>query len=170
MLFGFLELTGKTTIFLNRSQHTVDKTSKTTSDAPTAQADFSEGDNRQPNTNSDSNEGTLTDNQGSIGSIPSQNQWTISPNGSITVYTPNANASLASGSVLSGKSVIPKVSFRLIDNVSGVIAQGDIAVINGNFSGTFNFSTNASEGRLDIFNMREDGTEVNNVEIPVRFK
>lgn len=148
-----------------------DTTAKTTSDAPSAQADFSEGGPREPSPSPPRGEATINDNGGIQSSIPPESEWHTSAGGALTVYSPAANALLTSGqSVLSGKSTQTKVSFRLIDNVSGVIAQGELPVTSGTYSGTFKFNTSATQGRLDVFNTHMDGVEYNNIEIPVRFQ
>lgn len=147
---------------------TVEK-AKTTSTAPSAQEDFTDGDNRQP-VESSRNEGTLNDNNGTINQTPAQSQWTKSNDGNITVYSPSASGLLKSGSQLTGASHLNNVSFRLIDDVSGVIAQGSLKVTNGTYSGTFNFDTIASTGRLDVFTTNPDGSEASNVEVTIRFK
>lgn len=146
----------------------VDTTSQTTSEAPTAQSGFTEGDDREAGS-TESNNAIVTDNNGDVGNTPDQNQWTTSPSGQITVYTPAQNATVKSGDKITGASKLSRVSFRLIDNINGEIAKGSISVVNGKFSGTFNFSTNANEGRLDVFGTNSDGTEFSNIEIPVRF-
>lgn len=165
---GSLELTNKTHFF--GSDKVIDEKTKTTSTAPTAQKDFTGGDDRHPSTNTSKGEGTVSDTQGNVTNIPPSNQWTSSPNGVITVYSPGNSALVTNGSSLSGKANSAKVSFRLIDDVSGVIAQGELSVVNGSFSGTFNFSTTATNGRLDVFNTQPDGVEFNNTEVPIRFK
>jgi len=170
---AFLELSGKTSLVLDRSSNKTksEEKAKTTSDAPTAQENFTGGDNREPTTQpSSGEEATVSDNRGNVGTPPPQTQWTTSPNGAIIVYSPARDTIITNGSTFTGKANSDTVSFRLIDNVSGVIAQGQISVVNGNFSGKFNFSTTASVGRLDIFNTKPDGVEMNNVEIPVRFR
>lgn len=167
IVFAILEVAGVTKVFINKSMS--GDQAKTTSKAETAQEDFTEGGERTPTT-STKNEGSVSDNGGTISSIPPSTTWTTSPSGAITVYTPAANSLVTDGHTLSGKSTMPKVSYRLIDDVSGVIAQGELSVVNGNFSGKFNFNTQGSKGRLDVFTQREDGVESNNVEIPIRFK
>lgn len=117
-----------------------------------------------------SNEGSLTDNQGTIQEIPDENLWITSPGNVIALYNPQYNSILKSGDLVQGKSTSNLVSFRLIDSVSGVIAQGEISVVNGNFSGSLNFNTTADEGRVDVFTLNPDGTESNNLEVPVRFR
>lgn len=144
---------------------------QTTSMQPSAQNTFSSGGPRKEATQSDLNEGTVTDNNGVITNTPAENTWSKSPDGSsIIVYTPAQNQVLLSGQTISGSATVSRVNFRLIDNLSGVIAQGSIDVTNGKFSGTFNFSTAASEGRVDVYTANAEGVESNNVAIPVRFK
>ncbi len=149
-----------------------DSVTKTTSTAPSAQEDFTGAEERPvlENPSEDKGSASVVDNQGTIESTPPEEQWTISKTGQITVYTPVNNQLLSSGSALSGESTLPTVSYRVIDNVSGVINEGQLIVVNGKFSGSINFLTSASEGRLDIYSSNEDGIEFSNIEIPVRFK
>lgn len=136
----------------------------------TAQPDFTDGGDRDVVSDPDKKgNGEVTDNQGVIDAVPDQSQWSRSSTGAIAVYTPAKNEKLVSGQKISGESSAGNVTFRLIDNVSGVIASGEIAVVDGKFSGTLNFTTSATEGRLDILTFTEDGREANNVEIPIRF-
>lgn len=144
---------------------------QTTSMQPSAQSTFSSGTPRKEATQSNLNEGTVTDNNGVITDTPPESSWTKSQDGaSIIVYTPAQNQVLSSGQTISGSATVSRVNFRLIDNLTGVIAQGSIDVKGGKFSGTFNFSTTASEGRVDVFTANTEGVESNNVAIPVRFK
>ena len=146
---------------------TSDKSAHTTSTLPTAQSDYTGGSPRSTQT-TDIAPGTVADNQGQVSTTPPSTQWSTSPNGAITVYSPVQNSVLHSGDTLSGAATGDRVSFRLIDNVSGVISQGSLSVVNGKFSGTFNFSTKATEGRVDVFNQAADGTESNNVSVQVK--
>lgn len=131
---------------------------------------MAEGTDRDPTT-PERNEGMVTDNNGNVGSIPPESQWTTSQTGVITLYAPAKNSVVKKGNTISGKSTASAVSYRLIDDVTGVIAQGQLTVSNGQFSGTFDFNTTASEGRLDLFTTySDDGTESNNIEVPIRFK
>lgn len=144
---------------------------KTTSKQPTAQSSFTTNQPRKEVTQSPSNEGTVT--QTSIVSTPTgtEEAWTKSSDGtSVVVYSPSKSQILKSGQVLSGSSTANQINFRLIDNVSGVIARGVLPVSDGNFSGTFSFTTKATEGRVDIFTADADGVEANNISIPVRFQ
>lgn len=142
---------------------------ETTSKAPTAQSSFTDGDNRQPLPTS-SNEGTVTDNNGSIASIPPENEWTTSKDAKITVYSPAKDSVVESGDRVTGTSTLERVAFRLIDDVTGVIAEGTIGVRNGKFSGTLNYTTTAETGRLDIYTTRSDGAESSVVEIPISYR
>lgn len=172
-VFAYLEFSGKSNIFLDKSKDmktSEEKEAKTTSKAPSAQADYSDGDDRQPDNANPKPEATVTDKKGALPTTPPESQWSSSTSGAITVYSPSSNSVVSNGSTLSGKATVPKISFRLIDNISGVISQGELSVVNGNFSGSFNFSTAATTGRLDIFSTRADGVEANNIEIPVRFR
>jgi len=146
---------------------------KTTSDIESAQSDFNGGTAEGGNKSSDN---TTSEDQGTAvitdtGGIASSN--TNSPRksntGEITVYQPLNNMLVKSGQEISGTSTLPSIQYRLIDSESGVIATGSLKVVNGNFSGTLSFSTNANEGRLDIFAIRADASEYSVIEIPVRY-
>lgn len=142
---------------------------ETTSKEPSAQSNFTDGKKReivQPN----KNEGIITDTNGDISSLPPKSEWSSSASGVITVYSPAKDSLLSSGQALMGESTADRISFRIIDSISGVIAQGSIGVIKNKFSGTFSFETSANEGRLDIFTADEKGVESNVIEIPLRFK
>jgi cytoskeletal protein RodZ len=148
-----------------------DSGAKTTSLAPSAQEDFTSGDERPVSeSNPDKGEAYVTDSQGNVSNVTDQSQWTRSQSGEITVYSPTTNQLINNSDVLSGESSLPKVSFRIIDDVSGVISTGELSVVNGKFSGNLSFTTTASAGRVDIFGAREDGSEFSNVEVGVRFK
>jgi hypothetical protein len=166
VLLFVLEITHVINLYSKKQPVATD--AKTTSTAPTAQEDFTEGGER-PIARSDKTEGIIQDTGGTAPSTD-QAQWSSSSDGAITVYMPAKNDLITSGGTLSGASNLSKVSFRLIDDVSGVIAQGSLTVVNGKFSGSFSFSTNGTNGRLDIFSAAPDGVESSNVEIPVRFR
>jgi len=142
---------------------------KSTNTESPAQSDFTGGKEREV-INSDKKEGTITDTKGVVTTIPPESEWSSSSDNAVTVYSPAQNSILSSGNTLSGKSTAETISFRLIDSVSGVIAQGKISVVSGKFSGIFDYSTTATEGRLDVFIADANGIESSIVEIPVRFK
>jgi hypothetical protein len=146
-----------------------DDNSETTSSAVSAQAEFTDGDSRTI-TRTTPNDGLVIDNAGNIANLPPENQWLKSTNGEITLYSPGRNMIVSNGSILSGATNVNKVSFRLIDDVSGVISRGELNVVNGKFSGTFSFQTTADIGRLDIFSTSADGLEINNIEVPISFR
>lgn len=145
------------------------ESAKTTSTATTAQSDFTGGDVRNDSSSS-KNEGVATDNNGQITSVPSKDNWSTSASGNITLYEPSSNSLFTDGSVVSGASTLPVVSYRLIDDVSGMIANGTLKVVGGHFSGMIQFSSNGSQGRLDIFSATDDGVESDSIELPIRFK
>jgi hypothetical protein len=146
-----------------------DQQARTTSKQPTAQSTFTGGEPRSTTT-ATKDEGIVTDTKGSKADTATpESSWTKSSSGNVVVYSPAQNSVLKSGETLSGSATASRVSFRLIDNVSGVISQGSISVVNGKFSGTFDFDSKATEGRVDVFTVAPDGTESNNVSIPVKF-
>lgn len=173
LIFATFELTGTTHFFRNSSGlgKDTDLTAKTTSTAPSAQADFSAGDsNKQPGNTQNENRGTaLVEDTGNTNVETTSNAIT-SDTGEITVYSPSKNGVIAGGTVLSGKSTLPKVEYRITDSISGVIVTGSLVVKDGVFSGKISFDTNATDGRIDIFATRADLSEYSTVEIPIRFK
>lgn len=165
-----LELKGVTNLF-GRTNSTLKESAQTTSDEPSAQSDYSDGGERDPGNTLREGRGsvTVTDNHGT----PSTNTSapTTSDSGEITVYLPTQNSIISKNKQeLSGTSVLPTISYRVIDSKTGVIATGTVEVVNGRFSATLSFSTTASEGRIDIYATKEDGTEYSSVLIPVRFQ
>ena len=112
-----------------------------------------------------------TDNQGAVpNSSSNSSYWTTSTSGLVTVKQPGANSVLGSGAALYGSAKVSQVQYRLIDNQVGVLAQGPLNVVGGNFSATLHFRPIASSGRLDVFSFDSQGAEVNEVQIPVRFQ
>lgn len=141
----------------------------TTSEQPSAQSDFTSSKERSANT-TDKNEGTVTDNNGDIKSIPPSSEWSTSSDSLISVYYPQKNSILTNNSTISGETSKDVVSFRLIDDIYGMIAEGTIKVVDKKFSGNINFNTTGSEGRLDVYYSNSNGAESSAVEIPIRFK
>lgn len=169
LVFVILELTGKTSFILNKNQDTtIDTTSKTTSKSKSAQSDFTGGGDRKPAPSNDKASVDVNDTNGA--GVQVTQSPSVSKDGQVTVYSPGKNSIVTNGSSITGKTSGQQVSFRIIDNVSGVIATGTLNVVNGNFSAALGFSTTASEGRIDVFQTKSDGTEYSVVEIPVRFK
>jgi hypothetical protein len=118
-------------------------------------------------------QGSDTDESGQTTSnTPSSpSEWSTSSSGVITVKLPTANETIQSGSTISGiaSSGVSQVQYTLIDNQVGVISQGPISVVNGNFAATISFKSTASSGRLDVFTADATGKESNEVQIPVNF-
>jgi hypothetical protein len=148
----------------------VQQVDQTTSTAPTAQADFSSGESRPVvERDSDRGEAIISDNQGIVNQTSNESTWTSSVSGDIKLYSPAQNQQLKNGDTISGESSLPAVSFRVIDDISGVISAGQLSVVNGKFSGNISFDTDASKGRLDVFGTKEDSSEFSNLEIDIKF-
>src|SRR5688572_3694635 len=109
----------KVTHLFSAQEKTTTEDAKTTSTAPTAQDDFSDGGPRDVNENTN-NEGTVQDTGGNVSNIPPQSQWSVSGDQKITVYSPAKDGLVKDGGAISGASNLSKVYFRLIDDVSGV--------------------------------------------------
>lgn len=166
-IFAVLELRGITSVFVDKK--VVDSTSKTTSNEPSAQSDFTSDSDRKPVSSTPAPETAVNDTSGTAQAQPTASPL-VSKDGAITVYSPTSNAVFTNGSSLSGKASVAKVSYRLIDDVTGVTATGELGVVNGNFSGKFSFATKATQGRLDVFQTGAGGVEKSIIEIPVRFR
>jgi hypothetical protein len=124
-----------------------------------------------PRSNNGVTQQTATDRKGQAPNeaINDQNKWTVSESGLITLKLPAANGSLKSSDSIYGSAQVDKVQYRLIDDQVGVVSQGFISVVNGNFSASVNFKPYASSGRLDVFSTDPSGKELNEVQVPVNF-
>ncbi len=124
-----------------------------------------------PTNSNGTNQGTATDNRGQTpgGVSTPSSQWVQSQSGNITVKQPTVNSVFNSGNVLSGSAKVGQVHYRLIDNNVGVISEGLLSVVNGDFSGTMHFTPISSTGRLDVFSTDPNGKEINEVQIAVSF-
>lgn len=96
-------------------------------------------------------------------------QWSVSASGVITVKLPSSNSTIQSGATLTGTASVAQVQYRLTDNQVGVISEGPINVVGGNFTATMNFTAHGTSGRLDVFSTDATGKEYNEVQIPVNF-
>jgi hypothetical protein len=142
---------------------------KTTSDISSAQTDYTGG-SEKPATQSNQDEKgrvKFEDTQGS--GVVLTDKFVVSSDQNITVFSPQSNSLLEPSQVVSGLSKLDLVQYRVIDSNSGVIATGNLKVVDGKFSGIVTYSSTATEGRIDIFAVKQDGTEYANVELPVRF-
>lgn len=167
-LFIVLEATGTTNLLHWRDSQSAVKypTQQTTVGAGAPNSGV-----KTPVASSGVDKGTAVDNQGQATTPVTTNpgQWAISNSGQLTLKQPVAQATLKSGDDLSGSAKVSRVQYRLKDNQVGVIAQGFLNVINGNFSGTLQFTSHASSGRLDVFSSDPTGVEINEVQVPVNF-
>jgi hypothetical protein len=120
---------------------------------------------------STANQGTTTDKNGqTTGDVSNDpSKWATSTSGRITLKAPTNNGTLRSGGIITGSASGGPVQYRLIDNQAGVISQGSISVVNGNFTASINFKPYASNGRLDVFNIDSTGRELNEVQVSVNF-
>jgi hypothetical protein len=171
-----LDKTGTVKIFTHNKSDTAnfkeDKDAKTTSKTPSAQADYSDGNEREPGNTLNENEGTgvIKDTNGNIPKNIDTSQPVSSSSGEITVYTPASNSLIKAGQVIAGTSTLPRVTYRVLDDVTGMIAMGELNVVSGKFSGTIDFNTSSKNGRIDIFATKSDGSEYSTVEIPIVFR
>lgn len=110
-----------------------------------------------------------TDTNGQATANTNSSQWITSTSGNITVEQPIANATIQSGTTLSGTAKVGTVNYRLVDSSVGVISEGTLNVVNGKFSGNLNFTPHSSGGRLDVFSTAPNGAELNEIEIAVNF-
>lgn len=156
----------------NNSQNAGEKPAQTTSKEPSAQADFTGGDDSKDAGNSSTNRGTgaVDDESGNIAQGTDTSNPITSPSGQISLYAPGRGALVKTGQQISGASTLSSVSYRISDNVSGMVTTGQLSVVGGRFSGTLNINTQASEGQLDIFGTQPDGNEFSNISIPIKFK
>jgi len=146
---------------------------KTTSKSKTAQNDYTDGDNRQPVEGSGNAQGGAVDNRGDTTSTAPSTATVSSDNGIVTVAGIAKDGLLHSGDALRGTVAdksIAQVQFRIIDTEVGVLGQGQLAVVGGSFSGALSFTAHSDTGRVDVYTLDSMGSEINNVEIPVRFK
>lgn len=121
------------------------------------------------NSSSGAGQGGVIDQNGKSSNSTSETQSTTSSSGNITLYQPSKNELVSPGATLSGIAKISKVQFMLIDNESGLLAQGQLNVVDGKFSGLLQFKAQSSAGRLDVYSSNGTGAEINLIEIPVKF-
>ncbi|HJQ09255.1 MAG TPA: hypothetical protein VJ836_07290 [Candidatus Saccharimonadales bacterium] len=141
---------------------------QTTSKSKTAQRDYSDGAPRESNQSGRPQGGAIDTGGADAGT---ETEGVSSTSGAITVARPAKGALVTPGAILSGMvKDVDAVQYRLIDDQQGVIAQGQLQVADGTFSGKLQFSARAATGRLDVFSFDPTGREVNYIEMPVRFK
>ena len=126
---------------------------------------------KSPTVSSSVNQQTATDKKGQIPSnvTSDQSKWTTSQSGVITLKEPQSNSLFKSGDDLFGSSSLGQVQYRLIDNQVGVVSEGTVSVVNGNFTASVNFKSYSTSGRLDVFTTDANGKEFNEVQVPLNF-
>jgi hypothetical protein len=169
-----LEVTNTTHFFHKANSSKVVVTAGTPVVAPKTSSSPSQASPKTATSNNTSldaarNSGVAVDTKGSASVSTDSSQWTTSSSGLITVKQPTANSRLQDGSSIVGSSKLDQVKYRLKDNTVGVIAQGTLDVINGNFSGILHFQPQGTGGQLDIFSTDSRGVEYNEVQIYVSF-
>jgi len=103
-------------------------------------------------TNNPTGQGGVVDKNGQTsGSLPPSSQWVSSTSGNITLQQPSPNTTVKSGDTLSGLAKVSSVQFILTDSSVGLIAQGNLSVVNGKFSGTLQFTPHAGSGKLEVY-------------------
>lgn len=122
-------------------------------------------------TNNNTGQGGVVDQNGQTsGSLPPSSQWVSSTSGDITLQQPSPNTTVQSGDTLSGLAKVSNVQFILSDNSVGLIAQGNLNVVNGKFSGTLQFTPHSSSGKLEVYYPNPaNGAEEDIIEIDVNF-
>jgi len=147
----------------------IDTVVKSTSMSPTSISTVGTGAKKPSSDNGVTQETSTNNDSVSTPVTTSQNQWSVSQSGDITVKEPVGSSTIQSGAVLEGSATVDQVQYTLIDNQVGVISQGTINVANGNYSADINFQPTANSGRLDVYSSNPNGSETNLVEIPVNF-
>lgn len=166
-LGGVFELANVTNFLSNTPRSTRDiVTAGSPVEPPKQQATVSQ--EKTPTSNATRSIGGAIDTRGRAGET-NPSQWTTSKSGLITVKQPSADAKIQDGSTISGSAKVKEIHYRLIDNVVGVVAQGTLNVVDGNFSGILKFQPNGTGGRLDVFSTDAQGVEYNEVQINVSF-
>jgi hypothetical protein len=102
--------------------------------------------------------------------VTNQSDWTPSASGVITLQQPIDGATLKTGDTIRGIATVESIQYRLEDNRMGVIAQGNLSVVDGKFSGILQFTPKGTNGTLDIFTFDpSSGAEINHADINVKF-
>lgn len=124
------------------------------------------------NTTSTVGQGGAIDNNGNAGSgtLPPKSKWNVSNDGNITLQLPSSGDTLASGDRIVGLAKVDRIQFMLQDDSAGLLAQGELSVVNGKFAGELRFGSKGHTGRLDVYYPDPaTGAEKSLLEIPVKF-
>lgn len=145
---------------------------KTTSRSVTAQSNYTSGDNKTNSSSNDASQGGATDNNGKVSGDQTtiESDWKKSDSGVVILKEPIGGNTIKSGDEFSGTaSGLDSVEYRLVDDTAGVIAQGEVSVVNGSFSGNLQFKPRSSSGVFKVYSFNAQGQEINSSEIEVKF-
>lgn len=143
---------------------------KTTSTSKTAQEDYQEGKARESAQSGGASQGGVTDTSGTTQQPPADTSvGTTSTSGAITVWQPVGGSMIGTGETIRGKASVPVVQFRIVDDQVGVIAQGELKVVGGVWSGIMNYKSRGQTGSIQVFSFNDQSVEENNISIPVTF-
>ena len=147
IVLAVLELTN-TTHFFHKAAAVVRAPAKPITSLPTQKASASKNGTKTPSSSPTLNNGLPTDKNGQTTSgVPTDSsKWSTSSSGLLTVKLPGANETISSGYTITGTASVNPVQYRLIDNNVGVISQGPINVVNGNFTASISFTAHSSGG------------------------
>jgi hypothetical protein len=171
LVIGALELTN-VTHFFHKSPAPANIVTKAGKKTPTPVSNVSgttKPTTKSPTSNNGTPSGSSTDTGGAAATTTNSSQWITSKSGVITLKQPIANSTLQDGVIISGSASVSQVNFRLIDNTVGVIDQGTLNVVNGNFSGILHFQSKATSGQLDVFSTGPNAIEINEIQVSINF-
>jgi len=136
---------------------------------PTSSSEYSSGGDRTQSSSNSSSQGGATDLGGALpkdaGSSAPSSLGTSSSSGEIFLNMPISGATIKSGSAIAGTSYLGSIQYRLVDSSIGVLAQGDLNVVDGRFSGILHFTPQSTKGELVIFSYDPSGSETNSIRI-----
>lgn len=113
---------------------------------------------------------SFNDTNGNDRSFTKSSNWSKSSDGKNILKQPLDNQAVSGGFSMIGASYSDNIHYRLIDDNAGVLAQGNLNVVNNQFSGSLIFESNSKGGRLDVFSVTKDGVENSEVQIRLLFK
>jgi hypothetical protein len=121
--------------------------------------------------NNSTGQGGVVDKNGqAAGALPPASKWTSSDSGTIILQLPSAGTTIKSGDSLVGLAKVDNVQFILKDDTVGLIAQGNLKVVDGKFSGVLQFTPHAGTGKLEIYYPDpQNGAEKDIIDIDVSF-
>lgn len=159
-------------VYIYWQSHRLKSDAVTSSSAASAQNDYKGDDRHTDDGQTDPvKQGGAVDNNGDTSSSSDTSKEIMSASGLLSVISPASGDTISTGATLRGTAKnSSEVQYRIIDNTVGVIGQGALKVVNGRYSGTLQFTPQASSGRIDIFTYNSNYQEQNNVQVQVQFK